>query len=73
VVREPCLLFEANNWQPGGLGEDYVSAMFPSFTHSLHLEHGFNDERDNEVRGARHKQRTESRVQATCSAFSAHF
>lgn len=64
VVREVCQLFEMCGWVENDRAGRYVAALFPSFTHSLHLEHGFNDERDNEVRGARHKQRTETRLQA---------
>lgn len=65
VVREVCLLFEHSGWEESAAGEAYLHALFPGFTHSLHLELGFNDERDNEVRGARHKQRSETRIQAT--------
>ncbi len=62
-MREPCLIFEASGWAECDQGEEYLKAMFPGFTQSLHLEHGFNDTRDNECRGARHKQRSDTRLQ----------
>jgi hypothetical protein len=65
VLREVCCLFEEANWNPNcEKGMQYIRALFPGFTHSVHLELGFNDLRDNETRGARHKQRGETLLQA---------
>ena len=64
VVREPCFLFQTADWQENPRGANYLASLFPGFTHSYHLELGFNDCRDNEIRGARHKQRKDGRVQA---------
>jgi hypothetical protein len=64
VTREVCHIFEYHQWQWCRAGEDYMKALWPSFGQSVHLELGFNDSRDNEVRGARHKQRSSSRIQA---------
>ena len=63
VVREACQIFEHYDWQPNVQGDEYLNAMYPGFCHSLHIERGFNDSRDAETRGARHKQRSESRCQ----------
>ena len=67
VVREVLQLHELSQWRECPKGQQYVEALFPGFTHSIHLEYGFNDARDNEVRGARHMQRSDARLQASAS------
>ena len=67
VFREPLLLLEASGWdveRPMGVAAcRYVRAMFSGVQHTLALENTFNDLRDNEGRGARHKARSEQVLQ----------
>jgi hypothetical protein len=64
VVREVMSMYESEQWRHHKRGEQYVKSLFPGLSHSILLELGFNDARDNEVRGARHKQRSETHLQA---------
>ena len=67
VYREVMTLLEVGGWtleSPSGqLARMYVVAMFSGNQHTLALENGFNDLRDNEGRGARHKARSEQVLQ----------
>ena len=65
TFREPLLLLERQGWRvrPGDIVHAYVGAMFEGNQHTLALENTFNDLRDNEGRGARHKVRTEQVLQ----------
>ena len=67
VFREPMLLLEAGSWDLGSahgkLALVYVEALWSGNAHTLALENGFNDLRDNEGRGARHKARSEVVIQ----------
>lgn len=70
VVREPLELYAAGRWDLSSpYAEDaraYVQSMHggESYLTTLALENGFNDLRDNEQRGARHKQRSPNLLQA---------
>ena len=67
VFREPMLLLEAGSWSldspHGKLAVLYIEALWSGNTHTLALENGFNDLRDNEGRGARHKSRSDPVLQ----------
>eukprot|EP00972_Heterocapsa_arctica_P096662 14260448-Heterocapsa_arctica.AAC.1 len=49
-------------WYP--LALSYIKAMWEGVTNTMGLENGFNDLRDNEIRGARHKARSDSTIHA---------
>ena len=59
---------EASGWSlassAGQRARAYVAALFSGMLNTLGLENGFNDLRDNEARGARHKQRAAETIQA---------
>eukprot|EP00969_Alexandrium_andersonii_P264626 11696405-Alexandrium_andersonii.AAC.1 len=52
VIREPLALLEAGHL---GALQAYASALSEGLGNTLGLENTFNDLRDNEARGARHK------------------
>ena len=68
TFREPLILLEQGRWSlkslPGLCALEYIHAMWSGSQHTLALENGFNDLRDNEGRGARHKAHTEQTLQA---------
>ena len=73
VFMEVMQIFEANGWDVScALGIAYVAAMFgqsegaQSHTNTLWIENFFNALRDNEGRGARHKQRGPVTHMALC-------
>ena len=78
TFREPLILLEQGRWSldtpPGLCAVEYIQAMWSGSQHTLALENGFNDLRDNEGRGARHKARTEQTLQAlTLSSMKARY
>ena len=68
VVREVLELCVSSDWDfshpCGERALKYVGALFSGVQNTLALENGFNDLRDNEARGARHKQRASQTLQA---------
>lgn len=70
VVREPLLLLERADWVVDDGVVDYVEAMWPGCEHSLAEEYVFNALRDNETRGAHHKQRSSELLAALSVASS---
>jgi hypothetical protein len=68
VFREPLQLLERAGWDPSSpwysLALSYIKAMWEGVTNTMGLENGFNDLRDNEIRGARHKARSDSTIHA---------
>ena len=65
VVREPLELLEKEGWsEDAPRAREYVRECCSDFTHTLMEEEAFNDLRDDEGRGARHKQRGEHHLTA---------
>jgi hypothetical protein len=68
VYREPMQLLERAAWDSSSpwypLALSYIKAMWEGVTNTMGLENGFNDLRDNEIRGARHKARSDSTIHA---------
>ena len=68
VFREPLELLDAGKWDNASWMSrraiDFISAMWSGMMNTMGLENCFNDLRDNETRGARHKQRNPQTLQA---------
>ena len=67
---------EAGKWDldsiAGRLALAYIESMWRAPLTTVGLENGFNDLRDNEARGARHKARGEQTLQALAMSSLAH-
>eukprot|EP00959_Pyramimonas_sp_CCMP1952_P154018 3222281-Pyramimonas_sp.AAC.1 len=72
VVREPLELMEKEGWsEDAPRTQEYVRECCSDFVHTLMEEEAFNDLRDDEGRGAKHKQRGEHHLIANVLS-SAH-
>ena len=68
VTLEGCQILNLADWSLttvfGTRAKEYIKAMYSGMQNTMGLENGFNDLRDNEARGARHKQRNPGTIQA---------